>query len=121
VVFSKENVLKMGMMKGYHPYHLERDDRNSLVWEGPKGVGSTGLRVRMEDCRVSYKDQFVIFHYLYTYQVQPVDTIWEVACFELARSTPQGYRWLGSTGWMMGNVSILVRVRRWPCSILYNH
>jgi hypothetical protein len=40
VVFSKENVFtKYGMIKGYHPYHLERDDRDSLVWEGRKGVG----------------------------------------------------------------------------------
>jgi hypothetical protein len=44
------------MMKGYHPCHLEQDDRDSLDWEGPKGVGSTLLGVSMKDCPNLYKD-----------------------------------------------------------------
>jgi hypothetical protein len=39
----KENVLKnFGMIKGYHPYHLQRDDHDSLVWEGPKKLAQPG-------------------------------------------------------------------------------
>jgi hypothetical protein len=33
----------------------------------------------------------VITPYLYSYQVQPLETIWAVASSELARSEPQDY------------------------------
>jgi hypothetical protein len=62
-------------------------------WYGraQREVGSSGLGVSMVDCPVSYKDQFVIFHCMYSYQVQPLETVWAVARSKLAWSAPQGY------------------------------
>jgi hypothetical protein len=75
----------------------------------PKGVGSAWLGVIMKDCLDSYKDQFVILHYLCSYQVQPLEILWIVTWSELAWSAPQGYWWLGSTGrTRRGNVFVLV-------------
>jgi hypothetical protein len=43
VVFLKGNVFQnLGMMKGYHPHHLEQGDQDSLVWEGPKKLAQPG-------------------------------------------------------------------------------
>jgi hypothetical protein len=39
----------------------------------------------------SPKDRFVITPYLYSYQVQPLETIWAVTQSELARSEPRDY------------------------------
>jgi hypothetical protein len=37
----------------------------------------------------SYKDRFVIFHYLYSFMVQPLETVWAVTQSELVRSSPR--------------------------------
>jgi hypothetical protein len=44
------------------------------------------------------KDQFVITPYLYSYQVQPLETVWAVTQSELVRSEPQGYDGWGAPG-----------------------
>jgi hypothetical protein len=38
---------------------------------------------------LSPKDRFVITPYLYSYQVQPLETVWAVAQSELVRSEPR--------------------------------
>jgi hypothetical protein len=43
-------------------------------------------------------DRFVITPYLYSYQVQPLETVWAVAQSELVRSEPQGYDGWGALG-----------------------
>jgi hypothetical protein len=54
------------MMKGIHPYHLLSGIvRDSLVYGRASGVGSAGLGVSRRIVP-SYKDQFVILHYLYS-------------------------------------------------------
>jgi hypothetical protein len=45
----------------------------------------------------SYKDRFVIFHYLYSFIVQPLETVWAVTQSELVRSNPRVKK-AGSTG-----------------------
>jgi hypothetical protein len=37
----------------------------------------------------SYKDRFVIFHYLYSLIVQPLETVWAVTQSKLVRSNPR--------------------------------
>ena len=37
----------------------------------------------------SYKDRLVIFHYLYSFIVQPLETVWAVTRSELVRSNPR--------------------------------
>ena len=37
----------------------------------------------------SYKDRFVILHYLYSLIVQPLETVWAVTQSELVRSNPR--------------------------------
>jgi hypothetical protein len=79
------------MTKGIHPYHL-------LEWDnqGLPGLGE-GLRCWLSQVSVSrrivpsYKDRFVILHYLYSRQVQPLETVWVVTQSELVRSKHQGY------------------------------
>jgi hypothetical protein len=44
----------------------------------------------MKDCLDLYKYRFVIFNYLYYYQVQPLETVWIVARSKLAWSAPYG-------------------------------
>jgi hypothetical protein len=44
-----------------------------------------------EGLSLSPKDWFVITPYLYSYQVQPLETIWAVTQSELVWSKPQGY------------------------------
>jgi hypothetical protein len=38
---------------------------------------------------LSYKDWFVIFHYLYSQKVQPLETVWAVTQSKLVRSNPR--------------------------------
>ena len=38
---------------------------------------------------LSYKDRFVIFHYLYSQKVQPLEAVWAVTQSELVRSNPR--------------------------------
>ena len=70
---------------------FEWDDR------GLHGFGRTlrwwlsRVRCEHEELSLSYKDQFVILHYLYSYQVQPLETVWAVAWSDLAWSVPHGY------------------------------
>ena len=68
----------------------------TLEWDdqGLPGLGE-GLRwwlgwfrCEHEGLSLSPKDQFVITPYLYSYQVQSLETIWAVAWSELARSVP---------------------------------
>jgi hypothetical protein len=67
VVFLMNNVFKEKcMMKGIHPSHLLSGIiRDSLVYGRASGVGSAGLGVSRRTVP-SYKDQFVILHYLYS-------------------------------------------------------
>jgi hypothetical protein len=37
----------------------------------------------------SYKDRFVILHYLYSSKVQPLEVVWAVTQSELVRSNPR--------------------------------
>jgi hypothetical protein len=62
-------------------------------WYGraQREVGSARLCMSMVDCPVSYKDRFVNFHCLYSYQVKPLETVWAVARSEFAWFAPQGY------------------------------
>jgi hypothetical protein len=62
------------------------------------------VRCEHEGLSLSYKDRFVILHYLYSYQVQPLETIWAVAWSELARSAPQGYGGWGAPGGQGGRM-----------------
>jgi hypothetical protein len=103
-VFQKKMFFKMGMMKGYHPYHL---------WAGWSGTPWFGralrwwlswVRCEHEGLSLSYKDRFVILHCLYSYQVQPLETVWAVAWSELARSAPQGYGGWGAPGGQGGGM-----------------
>ena len=83
VSFQKKMFFKMGMMKGCHPYH---------PWVGWSGEGLrwwlSWFRCEHEGLSLSPKDQFVITPYLYSYQVQPLETVWAVAWSELARFEP---------------------------------
>jgi hypothetical protein len=38
---------------------------------------------------LSYKDRFVIFHYLYSRKVQPLEAMWAATQSELVRSNPR--------------------------------
>jgi hypothetical protein len=38
---------------------------------------------------LSYKDRFVILHYLYSCKVQPLEAVWAVTRSELVRSNPR--------------------------------
>ena len=71
----------------------------TLEWDdqGLPGLGE-GLRwwlnwVRCEDegLSLSPKDRFVITPSLYSYLVQPLETVWAVVWSELVRSEPQDY------------------------------
>jgi hypothetical protein len=67
VVFLKRNnVFKKCMMKGIHPYHLLSGIiRDSLVKGRASSVGSARLGVSRRIVP-SYKDRFVILHFLYS-------------------------------------------------------
>jgi hypothetical protein len=66
VSFQKKMIFKMGMMKGCHPYHLLSGDDQGLPGLGEGlDVGSAGLGVSRRIVP-SYKDRFVILHYLYS-------------------------------------------------------
>jgi hypothetical protein len=65
-------------VNGYHSHQHERDDQDSLVWEGPKKLAQSDS-VSIKDCPISYKDQFVITPYLNSYQVQPLAAVWAIA------------------------------------------
>jgi hypothetical protein len=56
----------MCMMKGYHPYHqLIGMIRDSMVWEGLR-CWLSWVRCEHEGLSPSFKDQFVILHYVYS-------------------------------------------------------
>jgi hypothetical protein len=66
VVFLLKYVFKKCMMKSIHPYHLLSGIiRDSLVYGRASGVGSVGLGVSRRIVP-SYKNRFVILHYLYS-------------------------------------------------------
>jgi hypothetical protein len=69
----------MGMMKVVTLITLEWDD------QGLPGLGEglrcwlSRVRCEHEGLSLSPKDRFVITPYLYSYQVQPLETVWAVA------------------------------------------
>jgi hypothetical protein len=78
----------------------------TIEWDdqGLPGLGEglrwwlSWFRCEHEGLSLSPKDRFVITPYIYSYQVQPLETVWAVAQFELARSEPQGYDGWGALG-----------------------
>jgi hypothetical protein len=77
---------------------FEQDD------QGLPGLGEglrwwlNWFRCEHEGLPLSPKDRFVITPYLYSYQLQPLETVWVVAWSELARSEPQDYDSWGAPG-----------------------
>jgi hypothetical protein len=78
----------------------------TLEWDGQglPGLGEglrwwlSWFRCEHEGLSLSSKDRFVITPYLYSYQVQPLETVWAVAQSKLVRSEPQGYDGWGGLG-----------------------
>jgi hypothetical protein len=88
VSFQKKNVFQNGMMKGCHPYHLW------VKWSGAPWFAMAlrwwlnRVRCEHKGLSISPKDRFVITPYIYSYQVQPLETVWAVAWSEVALSVP---------------------------------
>jgi hypothetical protein len=87
----KRNVFQNGYDEGLSPLSpFKRDDQGLPGLGEGLSVGSAGLGVSRRIVP-SYKDWFVITPYLYSYQVQPLETVWAVTQSGLVRSGPQGY------------------------------
>jgi hypothetical protein len=97
--FSKENVFQNGYDEGLSPLSpFERDDQGLPgLWEGLRWW-LNWFRCEHKGLSLSPKDRFVITPYLYSYQVQPLETVWAVTQSELVRSEPQGYDGWGAPG-----------------------
>jgi hypothetical protein len=58
------------------------------------------------------KDQFVITPYLYSYQVQLLETVWAVTQYELVRSKPRvmmaGEHWEDKEGNVLSGLGMVV-------------
>jgi hypothetical protein len=86
--FSKENVFQNGYDEGFTLITIERDD------QGLPGLGEglrwwlSWFRCEHEGLSLSPKDRFVITPYLYSYQVQPLETVWAVTQSDLVQSKP---------------------------------
>jgi hypothetical protein len=122
VSFSKESVFqKCVCWRVITLITFERDD------QGLPGLGRalrwwlSRVRCEHEGLFLSYKDRFVILHYMYTYQVQPLETVWTVAWSELSRSAPKGYDGGEHLEDKEGECFVLVWAWRWPYSFWYNN
>jgi hypothetical protein len=99
VSFQKKMFFQNGYDEGLSPLSpFEWDD------QGLPGLGE-GLRWWLnwfrcghEGLSLSPKDRFVITPYLYSYQVQPLETVWAVAQSELVWFEPQCYDGWGAPG-----------------------
>jgi hypothetical protein len=98
--FSKENVFfsKWVWRRVVTLITFEWDDQGIPCLEEGLRWWLNWFRCEHEGLSLSPKDRFVITPYLYSYQVQPLETLWTVAWSELVRSEPQDYDDWGAPG-----------------------
>jgi hypothetical protein len=98
VIFQKKMFSKWIWWRVVTLITFERDDQGLLGLKEGLRWWLNWFRCEHEGLSLSPKDRFVITPYLYSYQVQPLETVWIVAWFELARSEPQDYDGWGAPG-----------------------